>query len=137
MNDAARARARTIAAMLRSLRSKQGSLSIASRLKEKGLESYSQHLATVYPNNPPTEAELIRSLNLHAAQQPQCFYTQEEVVALNRQRLSIQQTRKQVITDIDRNVVKSLTPREKLEVANGEPLPRRFELKIYGDDTDE
>jgi len=137
MNDATRARARTIAAMLRSLRSKQGSLSIASRLKEGGLESYSRHLATVYPNNPPTEAELIRSLNLHAAQQPQCFYTQEEVVALNRQRLSIQQTRKQVITDIDRNVVKSLTPREKLEVANGEPLPRRFELKIYGDDTNE
>lgn len=137
MNDAKRARARAIAAMLRSLRTKQGSLSIANRQKGAGLESYAEHLADVYSNTTPTEAELIRSLNLHAAQQPQCFYTHEEVVALNRQRLSIQQTRKQVITDIDRNVVKSLTPREKLEVANGEPLPRRFELKIFGDDTHE
>ncbi len=137
MSDATRRRACTIATMLRSLRAKQGSLSIASRLKEGGLDRYAEHLASVYTNALPTEAELIRSLNLHAAQQPQCFYTQEEVVALNRQRLSIQQTRKQVITDIDRNVVKSLTPREKLEVANGEPLPRRFELKIYEDNTDE
>lgn len=137
MSDATSGRTRTIAAMLRSLRAKQGSLSIASRLKEAGLESYAEHLAAVYSNIPPTEAELIRSLNLHAARQPQCFYTQEEIVKLNRERLSIQQTRKRIITDIDRNVVKSLTPREKLEVANGEPLPRRFELKIYGNDTDE
>ena len=137
MNDATSGRTRTIATMLRSLRSKQGSLSIASRLKEGGLESFAQHLAAVYPNSPPTEAELIRSLNLHAAQQPQCFWTHDEVVKANRERLSIQQTRKQVITDIDRNVVKCLTAREKLEVANGEPLPRRFELKIYGESGDE
>lgn len=88
MNDASRRRACTIATMLRSLRAKQGSLSIASRLKEGGLDRYAEHLASVYTNAPPTEAELIRSLNLHAAQQPQCFYTQEEVVAVNRQRLS-------------------------------------------------
>ena len=134
MNDASRARARTIEAMLRSLRTQRGPLSIASRLKEAGLKSYSEHLAAVYANTPPTESELIRSLNLHAAQQPQCFHTPNEVVEANRERLSIQERRKAVITDVTRSVFKSMTPREKLEVANGGPLPRRFELKIYGGD---
>lgn len=137
MNDATRARARTIATLLRSLRTKQGSLSIASRLKEAGLDSYAEHLASVYANSPPTEVELIRSLNLHAAQQPQCFHTQDEVVKANRQRLSIQETSKRVIHDVSRQVVKSLTPVEKLVLSNEGQLPRRFQLKIYGENDGE
>ena len=134
MNDATRARARSIAVLIRSLRVERGPLSIASRLKEGTIDSYAEHLAKVYANNSPTEAELIRSLNLHAGTQPQCFNTHDEVVKTNRQRLSNEQTRKRVIHDVSRAVVESLTPVEKLALSNEGKLPRRFELKIYGGD---
>ena len=134
MNDATRARARTIAAIIRSMRVKRGTLSIASRLKAENLESFSEHLAKVYANATPTEAQIVQSLNLFAGKQPQCFDSTDQVIQSNRQRIATENTRKQVITDITRSVIKSLTPREKLAVANGEPLPRRFELKIYGGD---
>lgn len=132
MNDATRARARAIAALIRSMRVKRGPLSIASRLKEGAVDSYSDHLAKVYANSTPTEAELIRSLNLHAGTQPQCFNTQDEVVKANRQRLSTEQTGKRIIHDVSRAVVESLTPIEKLALSNEGKLPRRFELKTYG-----
>ena len=134
MNDATRARARAIAALIRSLRVERGSLSIASRMKQGVIDSYSEHLAKVYANNTPTEAELIRSLNLHAGNQPQCFNTHDEVVKANRQRIAAEQTRKQIIHDVTRSVIKSLTPREKLALSNEGSLPRRFELQIYGGD---
>jgi len=136
MNDAKRARGRTIAALIRSLRVKRGAFSIPNRLKEGALDSYADHLASVYVNSLPTEAELIRSLNLHAGAQPQCFYTPDEIAKANRQRLSIEQTRKQVIHDVTRKVIQTLTPEEKLSLANGCGLPRRFDLKIYGGDNE-
>jgi hypothetical protein len=134
MNDATRARARAIAVLIRSLRVKRGSLSIASRMKEGNIDSYAEHLAKVYANNTPTEVELIRSLNLHAGNQPQCFNTHDEVVKANRQRIAVEETRKQIIHDVTRSVIKCLTAEEKLSLANGSGLPRRFELKIYGGD---
>jgi hypothetical protein len=116
------------------MRVERGPLSIASRLKEGTIDSYAEHLAKVYANAAPTEAELIRSLNLHLGSQPQCFLTHDDVIKASRQRIATEQTRKQIIHDVTRTVIQSLTAREKLAVANGEPLPRRFELKIYGGD---
>jgi hypothetical protein len=118
------------------MRVKRGPLSIASRIKEAAIDSYSEHLAKVYANSTPSESDLARSMNLFAGQQPQVFLTQEEVVKQNRQRLNIEYGRKQIITDVTRKVLGSMTPRERLEVANGGPLPTRFVLKpcAGGDD---
>ena len=135
MNNATRG-ASTIAAIIRSIRVKRGPLSIASRMKEGAIDTFAEHLARVFPNGTPTEAEIIRSLNLFAGQQPQVFLSQEEQVKLNRQRLSNEYGRKQVIPDITRKVLDSMTPRERLGIANGEPLPSRFVLKPYGDDNE-
>lgn len=76
-------------------------------------------------------------MNLLAGQQPQVFLTQDEVVKLNRERLSIQFGRRQTITDVTRKVLDSMTPRERLELANGGPLPTRFVLKSYDGGGDE
>lgn len=137
MNDATRARARAIAALIRSMRVKRGPLSIASRLKEGAVESYSEHLAKVYANSTPTESEIVRSMTLFAGQQPQVFHSQDEIVKQNRERLNIQYGRKQIINDLTRKVLDSMTPRERLEVANGGPIPSRFILKTCGGGNDE
>lgn len=137
MNDATRARARAIAALIRSMRVQRGPLSIASRLKEPTIDGYADHLATVYANTTPTEAELLRSLNVHAGLHPQCFHTQDEIVKQNRERLGIKYGRRQTITDLTRDVLDSMTPRERLEIANGGPVPSRFILKNYVGDNDE
>jgi hypothetical protein len=137
MNEATRARARAIAALIRSMRVKRGPLSITSRFKEEAIDSYSEHLAIVYANSTPSESDIVRSMNLFAGQQPQAFYTQDEVVKQNRERLGIQFGRKKVITDVTRKVLDSMTPRERLELANGGSLPTRFVLKPYGGGDDE
>jgi hypothetical protein len=105
-------------------------------MKEGAIDSFAEHLARVFPNGTPTETEIIRSLNLFASQQPQVFLTQEEKVKQNRERLSIQYGRKEVISDVTRKVLDRMTPRERLGVANGEPLPSRFVLKPYGADNE-
>lgn len=136
MNPHTMAVERRIAEMIRSARAKRSKFSIYNRVKEAAIGARAKYLATIYTNEPPTYDELTRNMNLWAASDPNCFYTNEEMAAQSRQRL-VNENAPRTIHDITPAVLKSMTAAERLNLANGAGLPDRFKLKIYADSDDE
>jgi hypothetical protein len=132
-NDAARPRgASAIEARMRSRRTRDGALSIFHRMNEAAIRNAADAIAHANQYRHLSEDDLTRSVQLFVQQHPDAARSTEDQTALLRAKRH-NEAQKIPIRDLDNKTLARMTPRERLEIANGE-IPSRFKLLGPNDD---
>lgn len=132
-NNAARPRgASAIEARMRSRRTKDGALSIFRRMSEAAIRNAADAIARANQYRNLSEDDLTRSVQLWCAHHPDAAKSLDEQATLLRAKRHIE-AQQIPIRDFDKKTLARMTPRERLETANGE-TPSRFKLLGPNDD---